>query len=387
MAGRFVVMGGSVTFEKCTFRGNWAYEGGAIDGYESDLTLTDCTLRDNEVRGDWLWGGRGGGLYWQQGGACLTRCQFALNRALAGSVPDGPVPGQGGAIFYREGQRLELRECIFTANSADAGAAISVDRSNLSLVNCLATGNLNSLSAGTVEVCNMEQIIPPKGPAAPKWNVTMTNSTFAGNRAPAGRALACDSWEHNAPSIVHITNCILWDGGDEIRNNDKSVVVVSHSDLTKTWAGDENIDRDPLFVASGLWDPNGTPSDPNDDAWVDGDYHLIAGSRCLDRGANSAVDGTADLDGNPRIVNEIVDMGAYERQIQGVIYVDDDAAGANNGSSWVDAYRYLQDALAAARLTDKPVEIHVAQGRPGRCGRYRPLQALHETQGRIQAER
>lgn len=51
-----------------------------------------------------------------------------------------------------------------------------------------------------------------------------------------------------------------------------------------------------------------------------------------------------------------------------IIYVDDDAAGANDGSSWIDAYKYLQDALADAGSADKPVEIRVAQGlyRPDR---------------------
>ncbi|MHC4426156.1 MAG: right-handed parallel beta-helix repeat-containing protein [Planctomycetota bacterium] len=44
------------------------------------------------------------------------------------------------------------------------------------------------------------------------------------------------------------------------------------------------------------------------------------------------------------------------------IYVDDDATGINDGSGWVNAYNYLQDALAAANLADKPVEIRVAQG-------------------------
>ncbi|MGB2806428.1 MAG: hypothetical protein WBC22_01705 [Sedimentisphaerales bacterium] len=42
-----------------------------------------------------------------------------------------------------------------------------------------------------------------------------------------------------------------------------------------------------------------------------------------------------------------------------IIYVDADAPGANDGSSWADAYNYLQDALADANSGD---EIHVAEG-------------------------
>jgi parallel beta-helix repeat protein len=45
-----------------------------------------------------------------------------------------------------------------------------------------------------------------------------------------------------------------------------------------------------------------------------------------------------------------------------IIYVDDDAVGANDGASWEDAYVYLQDALVDANSTEKPVEIRVAQG-------------------------
>ncbi|MFH1719850.1 MAG: right-handed parallel beta-helix repeat-containing protein [Planctomycetota bacterium] len=44
------------------------------------------------------------------------------------------------------------------------------------------------------------------------------------------------------------------------------------------------------------------------------------------------------------------------------IHVDDDAAGVNDGSSWADAYKYLQDALNEARSAEKPVEIWVAKG-------------------------
>ena len=45
-----------------------------------------------------------------------------------------------------------------------------------------------------------------------------------------------------------------------------------------------------------------------------------------------------------------------------IIYVDADAAGVGNGSSWADAYNFLQDALADANTSEKPVEIRVAQG-------------------------
>ncbi len=44
-----------------------------------------------------------------------------------------------------------------------------------------------------------------------------------------------------------------------------------------------------------------------------------------------------------------------------IIYVDDDATGSNDGSNWKNAYNYLQDALADAKSSPKPVEIRVAQ--------------------------
>ena len=55
-----------------------------------------------------------------------------------------------------------------------------------------------------------------------------------------------------------------------------------------------------------------------------------------------------------------------------IIYVDTDATGADNGSSWSDAYNYLQDALNSAMVTD---EIRIAKGT------YRPDQGAGITPG------
>ncbi len=58
-----------------------------------------------------------------------------------------------------------------------------------------------------------------------------------------------------------------------------------------------------------------------------------------------------------------------------VIYVDGAVGEAGDGSSWADAFVHLQDALATAAGTQKPVEIRVAQGT------YRPDLGAGVTRG------
>ncbi|MBC8216957.1 MAG: hypothetical protein H8E73_00685 [Planctomycetes bacterium] len=103
-----------------------------------------------------------------------------------------------------------------------------------------------------------------------------------------------------------MTNCVLWDGGDEVWNNDGSEFAISYSDIQGGWQGEGNIDADPCFV------------DPNS-----GDYHLRSErgrywpehdvwvldkvtSPCIDAG-----DPYDDPSAEPMPNGDLVNMGAY----------------------------------------------------------------------------
>jgi hypothetical protein len=112
---------------------------------------------------------------------------------------------------------------------------------------------------------------------------------------------------------VTITNGILF-FNEALQIRGSSPPAVTYSDVEGGWAGYGNIDIVPLFVDAGYWDSNATPTDTNDDFWVDGDYHLLEGSPCIDAGKPGPITepDRVDLDGRPRVINNRVDMGAYE---------------------------------------------------------------------------
>jgi hypothetical protein len=96
-----------------------------------------------------------------------------------------------------------------------------------------------------------------------------------------------------------------------------------------------------------------------------GDYRLQETSDAIDAGDNTADpdpnnsppdtmnDIPDDLAGNPRIVNTTIDLGAYEYRPPQTFYVDAGASGANDGSSWADAYTDLNMALTSVISGDQ----------------------------------
>lgn len=51
-------------------------------------------------------------------------------------------------------------------------------------------------------------------------------------------------------------------------------IINGYSCIQDASLGKGCIDCDPCSVTPGIWDANGTPEDPSDDFWVDGDCHL-----------------------------------------------------------------------------------------------------------------
>jgi hypothetical protein len=149
-----------------------------------------------------------------------------------------------------------------------------------------------------------------------------------------------------------LSNCILWDLGDEIWNDENSIINISYSNISGGWPGEGNIDEDPLFV--DILGPDyrfGTKDD---------NYRLSPLSPCVDAGDPNYISepNETDLNGDRRIINGLIDMGAYE--FQGRIYVEEDPVWtARRGEPEIDypdedgtetrPFRTIQEAIDIAK--------------------------------------
>ncbi|HIJ71818.1 MAG TPA: hypothetical protein HPP87_10715 [Planctomycetes bacterium] len=354
--------GSTLALENCAFTENYVANpkdedtdgGGAIfNSYSSSLILDDCTFTRN-------WETSGGAIF-NQGTSTIRNCSFAENRSgYGGAVADqgmltidncifvknmpclpneeyeyGGYGGFGGAIFS-DVSEFKITNSIFVDNTSlcdeDAvledfddiifsgtGGAVCFFSCSGEIDSCLFAGNSSGLAGGLYLESHWED----------DSSILLNNCTVVGNYARyyAGGLLL----EHH----VSMENCIIrdnrarfgpqvatWGDWGEDKPRPSYCDIEGGEDDVFLWDiwgeasidwGEGNIDADPCFVEAGWWDPNGTPTDPNDDFWVHGDYHLDWPSPCF----NTGVSGTdsadrTDLDGNPRIRYGRVDMGAYE---------------------------------------------------------------------------
>ncbi|MHC4394473.1 MAG: right-handed parallel beta-helix repeat-containing protein [Planctomycetota bacterium] len=228
----------------------------------------------------------------------------------------------GGAVSCSNSSP-SIINCVFINNSATFGGAIACTATNTrpKITGCKIMANSASFAGGAIYCSN----------ASPK----ITDSIIIANSAQYGGAIyshnvgepvitGCTITENTAAilaggiycygsSNMTVTNTILWDNtAAEIFVDDTSIQL-SYCDIQDpdnniicgsggivNW-GEGNIDADPYFV------------DPNS-----GDYHLLSYSQGIDGGDPNYVvgPGETDLDGNPRVINGRIDMGAFEFQLQ-----------------------------------------------------------------------
>jgi hypothetical protein len=354
---------GSGTITNCTFTGNMVTAIGSGGGLSNGSgTVTHCTFNGNSA--DLI----GGGLSNATG--TITGCTFSNNSAYSGggmcsgwmssssggTVTDCTFNGNssdrdGGGMCIADSSTVT--NCMFIGNSAGQwGGGMNCKTSCIPncgdgpiLINCAFIGNFADDSGGGINSNGSNPII--------------TNCTFADNSATTGNAIVCNSYSQGNPSTVQVHNSILWDGGDEIWNNDNSIITITYSDVQGSYPGLGNIDDNPLFV-----DPNGLDGIIGTE---DDNLRLSLWSPCIDVGDNSVVDANCpDLDGNQRIVDgdgdglAIVDMGAYEAllSIEADVHIVPRVINRNNHLKRVFAVVRLPEGIGRHDVSDEPFVLY-----------------------------
>lgn len=281
MGGGVYLFNSTPTITNCTINSNFAIRGGGLYNEGNRPTVTNCTFISNTAEMG------GGGMYNQGGSPTVTNCTFSDNTV---SYPTG----DGGGMSAGDATVIN---CAFSRNTA-GGPGGGMSGKDATVINCTFSGNSAYSGGGMFYSYSYPTII---------------NCTLSGNVADNSGGGIYNLGVSQNPCEPIIINCVIWGNsaanGDEIWNDASSKPTISFSNIdgcgsSESWNplfgtdGGDNIDLDPLFV--------GAPDD----------LHLSPGSPCIDAGDNTAVpaDITTDLDGNLRIMNNIVDMGAYEAQ-------------------------------------------------------------------------
>lgn len=295
----------------------------------------------------------GGGIYSSNSILTLVRCHVEISLAEE----------RAGAM-YNEGGEQTLVNCRFYRNKTVDGGGIYNENCSQTLVNCLFHLN-DALSGYGGGVC-----------CATSVDLTMVNCTLVDNWADGdGSGLAATASQEQDKNFIRIHNTIMWNytGVNQIGNtNNISEIIVTYSDvqmLAGVYPGEHNINQSPgfgnmnnftLFDTSPCIDAGNNDEILADIVDLDGDSYR-AEQTPLDLGELvRRMNRQATVDtGNG--VAPVVDMGAQEFPGLAVIYVDANAYGTQDGASWQNAYRYLQDALALA-AANPPATIYVARG-------------------------
>ncbi len=260
-----------------------------------------------------------------------TKC-FEINNASAVldgfTIINGYNPASfGGGVNIKNGGTVQ--NCIITDNQARDGGGIALDDAGL-IQYCIIKNNLASdngtsgygggirlLNGGEVKNCLITENTSVKdGGGINIWNAgNVYNCTLTKNKAPYGGGIRTRNLSIIKNTIIYY-NTLL--DGTTLNNYEVNGAGYHYYNCCTTPA------------LSGSYSTNCISSVPSFVSITGGseDYHIQAGSLCIDVGLNLSWMNTAfDLDLNARIYNTIVDIGCYEYF---PVIVDDDEDGVAN---------------------------------------------------------
>ena len=235
------------------------------------------------------------------------------------------------------------------------GGGISCRNTAPTIHNCILSNNIaanqgGGIAGGYATISNC--IIKDKSPSG-IWGdrATIKNCVISGN---AGEGVKC--WQGNNTKIINclitgnssygiscflgavtIKNSVVWGNAYSEISSRSSTTSISYSNIQGGYGSEGNIDADPCFVDPGYWDANGF--------WIDGDYHLLPESLCIDAGDPDyiAEPNETDLDGNPRVMGGRIDMGAYEAPIFAEARILPQTINLASKGNWITAYIWLPE--------------------------------------------
>jgi hypothetical protein len=278
---------GAVILTKNTFSNNQAdsYGGGAY-ARSDDVTVT---LTANTFTGNSALGGAGADVY-QSEAAMLTGNTFSNNSASS--------TGGGSRLYCNT---ASLTGNSFIDNSADEGGGIRVYQGTLTLTNNIFSANSGNEGGGAYFY---------------RAILTLTNNTFSDNSASdIGGGVYVFSFADTEE--VSIYNNVIW--GNTALNKGADLYLADDGNGNNIGAEVNLHDNDYSALSYDDGDNLHPGGNINQDPLLTGNFHLQAGSPCIDAGQNGAPGiPPIDFEGDSRTIDgngdgsSVADMGADE---------------------------------------------------------------------------